>query len=216
MMNDQELRKVLEELKQDTSRKFTQSIDLIIALKELNLKKPEEQVEFFAQVHKTLGKKRKIAALVGPEMADEAKKVFDTVITSDQFEKLTKKEMKKVASEHAFFVGQANIMPKIAQTFGRVLGPRGKMPNPKAGCIVPPKAPLAPLYEKLQRTVRISAKKSPNIQVLVGTQAMEVDDLLDNIKFLFDQTIHHLPREKNNVKHAFIKLTMGKPIKIHG
>ncbi len=216
MMDDKQLRETIETLKNDTSRKFTQSFDLIVALKELNLKKPEEQVEFFAQVHKTLGKKRKVCGLVGGEMANEAKKVFDTVITLDEFDKLSKKEMKRISQQHDFFVGQANIMPKIAQAWGRVLGPHGKMPNPKAGCIVPPKAPLAPLYEKLQKTVKVSAKKSPNIQVLVGTQAMEVDDILDNVKTLFDQIIHHLPREKNNLKHAFLKLTMGKPIKIHG
>ncbi|MBR9692315.1 hypothetical protein GOV07_00095 [Candidatus Woesearchaeota archaeon] len=216
MMNDKELKETIEGLKKDDSRKFKQSFDLIVALKELNLKKPEEQVEFFVQVHKTIGKKRKMCALVGPEMKEDAEKVFDTVVTSDQFDKLGKKEIKRIAGEHEFFVGQANIMPKIAQSFGRVLGPRSQMPNPKAGCIVPPKAPLAPLYEKLQRTVKISAKKSPNIQVLAGTQEMDVADLLDNIKFLFDQIIHHLPREKNNMKHAYVKLSMGKPIKIHG
>ncbi len=214
MMDDKQLKEALEGLQKASQRKFKQSFDLIVALKELNLKKPEEQVEFFTQVHKTLGKKRKMCALVGPEMADDAKKVFDTVVTSDQFAKLDMKAMKKIASEHEFFVGQANIMPKIAASFGKVLGPRGKMPNPKAGCIVPPKAPLGPLYEKLQKTVKISAKKSPNIQVLAGNESMDMADVIDNIKTLYDQVVHHLPREKNNVKHVFVKLTMSKPVKI--
>ncbi len=215
MMNDEQLREALEGLKKASQRKFTQSFDLIIALKELDLKKPEEQVEFYAQVHKTLGKKRRVCALVGEEMADEARKVFDTVITIPEFDKLGKKEMKRVASRHDFFVGQANLMPKIAQHWGRVLGPRGKMPNPKAGCIVPPRAPLAPLYEKLQRTVKVSAKKSPNVQVLIGTEETDLADVIDNIKTIFDQVVHHLPREKNNVKHAYVKLTMSKPVRIH-
>lgn len=215
MMNDQELKTVLEGLQKDSERKFKQSFDLIIALKELNLKNPDEQVEFFTQVHKTLGRKRKVCALVGPEMEADAKEVFDTVIPISQWEKMGKKEMKKAAATHEFFIGQANIMPKIAQYWGRILGPRGKMPNPKAGCIVPPKAPLQPLYEKLQRTLKVSAKKSPNIQVLIGTQEMELADVIDNIKTVYDQTIHHLPREQNNIKHAFVKLTMSAPVKIN-
>lgn len=215
MMDDKKLTETLEGLKKDSQRKFKQSFDLIVALKELNLKNPEEQVEFFTQVHKTLGKKRKLAALVGPEMELEAKKIFDIVLTTEAFDKLSKKEMQRIAGDHEFFIGQANVMPKIAQSFGKVLGPRGKMPNPKAGCIVPPKAPLAPLYEKLQKTIKISAKKSPNIQVLIGTEEMETADIVDNIKTVFNQIVHHLPKEGNNVKHAFVKLTMSKPIRIH-
>jgi large subunit ribosomal protein L1 len=215
MMNEKELVAALEQAQKDSPRKFKQSWDLIVALKELNLKNPEEQVEFFVQVPKSLGKKRKMCALVGPEMADDAKKIFDTVITVLEFDALNKKQMKKIAAEHEFFIGQANIMPKIAQAWGRILGPRSKMPNPKSGAIVPPKAPLAPLYEKFQRTVRVSAKKSPSIQVLVGTEEMPVVDVAENIKVLLDQVIHHLPKERNNIKHAFIKLTMGKPVKIY-
>lgn len=214
MMNDKELKDTIETLKKD-SRKFVQSFDLIISLKDLNMKKPEEQVEFFVQVHKTIGKKRKFAALVGPEMEEEAKKYFDTVVSQLQFEKLSKKEIKKIANENTFFVGQANIMPKIAATWGRVLGPRGKMPNPKAGCIVPPKAPLGPLYERLQKTIKVSAKKSPNIQLLVGTQEITTEEISDNIKTIFNQVVHHLPKEQNNVKHAHLKTTMSKPIRIH-
>lgn len=212
-MDEKLITKSVEELKQ-AERKFTQSFDMIFALKGLNLKNPDDQVEFFLQVHKTLGKKRKVCALVGPELVDDARKIFDKTVTVDEFPKLGKKEIKKLADEHDFFIGQANIMPKIAQTFGRTLGPRGKMPNPKSGAVVPPKAPLADVYERFQRTVKISAKRSPSIQVMVGTQAMESADIIDNIKTVYDQVIHHLPQERNNIKHVFLKLTMGKPVKL--
>lgn len=212
-MDAKHITETLEALKKE-QRKFKQSCDLIVALKDLNLKNPDEQVEFYTQLPKGVGKKRKICALVAGEMAEEAKEVFDTVVTQDEFQKLEKKQIKKLADQNEFFVGQANIMPKIAATFGRFLGPRGKMPNPKAGGIVPPKAPLQPLYDKFQNTVKLSAKKSPNLQVLAGTQEMATKDLVDNIMYLYDQIIHHLPKEKNNVKHVYIKFTMSKPVKL--
>lgn len=211
-MNAKTIKKAVEELAKSSERKFNQSFDLLIALKELNLKKPEEQVEFFMQLPHSPGRKVKVCALVGPELVDDAKKVCDTVISLSEFDKYNKSKMKKIAGEHAFFIGQANIMPKIAASWGRVLGPRGRMPNPKAGCIVPPKADLAGLYKRLQTTIKIEAKKQPNIQVLVGKQDMDVEKVVENVRAVFDQVIHHLPRENNNIKHVALKLTMSKPV----
>lgn len=105
-------------------------------------------------------------------------------------------------------------MPQVATTFGRVLGARGKMPNPKAGLIVPPKTSLGPLYTKLQDTLKVSSKKTPVIQVVIGKQDMDDAKLADNAWFIYDQLVHKLPKEKNNIKDVSIKLTMGKPVKI--
>jgi len=210
-MDKKKVQETITELAKD-KRKFNQSYDLLIALKELNLKKTEEQVEFFMQLPNDPGRKRKVCALVGPEMVDDAKKVADLVVPLADFDKYDKKKMRTIAGQYDWFIGQANIMPKIAASWGRVLGPRGKMPNPKAGCIVPPKAPLAPLYERLQRTVKVSVKKQPNIQVMVGKQDMDAAKIQENIAAVHDQVVHHLPREHNNIKHVALKLTMTKPI----
>lgn len=213
-MDAKTIQKAVEDLAKGSERKFNQSFDLLIGLKELNLKKPEEQVEFFMQLPHAHGKKNKVCALVAPEMVDDAKKVCDTVISLSDFDKYNKQKMKKVAGEHAFFIGQANIMPKIAASWGRVLGPRGKMPNPKSGCIVPPKGDLEGLYKRLQKTIKIEAKKQPNIQVLVGKQNMDAAKVAENVRFVFDQVVHHLPRENNNIKHVALKLTMSKPVRL--
>lgn len=212
-MDEKTLKQAIAELNK-TERKFTQSYDLLYALKELNLKKPEEQVDFYMQLPNNVGKKKKVCALVGPELVDDAKKVCDTVIALDDFSSYDKKKMKKVASEHDWFIGQANIMPKIAASWGRVLGPRAKMPNPKAGCIIPPKTSLEPLYERLQSTVRVEVKKQPNIQVMVGTQKMDEEKVIENILAVHNQVVHHLPREENNLKNTMLKLTMSKPVKL--
>jgi large subunit ribosomal protein L1 len=53
------------------------------------------------------------------------------------------------------------------------------MPNPKAGCVVPPNANLAPLVEKLKKTVRIKLDASPIYQTFVGTEDLEDEKIAD-------------------------------------
>jgi large subunit ribosomal protein L1 len=215
MALDEQKLKVAVAALHEKKRKFSESYDLIVSLKDLNLKDPKEQIEFFAIVPHSLGKKRTVCCLVGPEMVDDAGKIADFTLEQSQFERMQKKDLRKIAAKYDYFVGQANIMPKIAGSFGRVLGPRGKMPNPKAGCIVPPKAPLQPLVERLQKTVKVNAKKSPNVQVLIATQDLKPEQVIENVKSLYDQLIHNLPKEENNVRHVYLKLTMSKPHRLN-
>lgn len=215
-MDKKGLEKAIQELKKNSKeRKFKQSYDLIVTLKDINLKNTEEQVDFFLTLSHGFGKKVKVAAFAGPELAERAKGVVDLVILQSDFDKYTdKKVLKKMAADYDFFIAQADIMPKVAQVFGRALGPRGKMPNPKLGSVVPGRAQLEPLYEKLQRTVRVSAKKQPMTQIKVGDENMPVEHVLENAMQVYNQLVHHLPKEKSNVRHVLIKLTMSKPVKI--
>ncbi len=216
-MDKTEVKKALEELKKSSKkRKFSQRIELIVNLKGLTLKKPEEQVDIYVPLHFSTGKPLKIAALVGPELKEEGEKVMETCILESDFEKYQKdkKLIKKLASEHAYFVAQANIMPKVAQTFGKVLGTRGKMPNPKAGCVVPPKAALKPLHDRLQKTIHLKAKTQPTIKVAVGIEGQNEDEVADNIMTAFNALVHKLPNEENNIKNVLVKYTMGTPVKI--
>jgi len=214
-MDKAKFKQAIEELNKDGSqRNFTESYDIIVTLKDINLKSPEEQVDFYLVLNHGIGKKKKVCGLVGPELSESAKAEFDKSFTQSEFEKLDKKEVKKLASEYDFFVAQANIMPKVAQTFGRILGPRNKMPNPKAGCVVPPKANLKVLAQRLASTVRLKAKTAPMIQAIVGSTAQDIDVVAENYATVFDQIVHHLPKEENNVKSVFIKRTMSKAVKV--
>lgn len=197
-------------------RNFKQTVELIINLKDLDLKKPEHQVDLFVSLHKSAGKEVKLCALIGPELQANAKDVCNKIILLDDFDKYAKdkKATKKLANEYDFFIAQANIMPKVATAFGRVLGPRGKMPNPKAGCVVPPNVNLKQLKEKLQHTLKVTAKTAPIIQCAVGKEDMPDQDIADNILTVYDQVIHHLPNEQYNIRSVLVKLTMGKPIKV--
>lgn len=213
-MDKNSVLKALESLG-ESKKGFTQSVDLIVNLKEINLKNPDEQVDFFYELPHGLGKKKKICGLVGPELAEDAKTSLDFSLTQIEFEKLDKKAVKKLAEQYDYFVAQANIMPKVAAVFGRILGPRNKMPNPKAGCVVPPKANLSSVHEKLVNTVRCKAKVNPVIQVAVGHESQNNEELAENIMAIYDAIVHHLPKELNNVGTIFIKKTMSKAVQVN-
>ena len=210
---------VLEALKQakeqGKKRKFTQGIDLIINLKDLDLKKPDQQIDFYAHISHDVGKKLKICAFVGPELKEEAIKNVDTVIAVEDFDKYKdKKVAKKLAADHDYFIAQANIMAKVAGTFGKILGTRGKMPNPKAGCVIPPKTNVAALNNNLQKTIRLKAKTLLALQCLIGNEKMDEEKVADNILSIHKQVVHALPNHENNLSKVMIKLSMGKIVEI--
>ncbi|MEM4637455.1 MAG: 50S ribosomal protein L1 [Candidatus Woesearchaeota archaeon] len=197
-------------------RNFVQGVDLVVNLQDLDFKKPEHQIDFYIALPHGTGKKKKIAAFVDVDMYDEAKAVCDTVIPLVQFEEYAKdkKKIKKLAKNNDYFIAQSTLMAKVAATFGRILGPRNKMPNPKAGCVVASKSNIKPLYERLQKTIRILARNKPLIQVQIGREDMTDEQLSENLFFVYDQIIHHLPKEKNNIKNVFVKTTMGRAVKV--
>ena len=201
--------------KHSQKRNFTQTYDLIVNLKDLDLKKPEQSVNLYVALHYPKGKKSKICALVGPELLPQAKETFDLAISVDDFPKYQEKKIaKKLARDYYFFIAQATIMPQVATAFGRVFGPKGKMPNPKAGAVVPPNANLKPLYEKFQKTVRLQTKNDPIIQTVVGNEQMKDEEVAYNVLTIHDSLIHNLPGGENNIKSVFLKLTMGKAVQI--
>ena len=214
-MQKQEIKRILEKVRKEApKKKFTQSIDYIVSFKDLDLKKTENQVEFFVVLNHGTGKESRICSLVGPELIENAKVSSDTAILVDDFDKVAKdkKLIKGLADKHAFFIAQAAIMPKVASAFGRVLGPKGKMPNPKAGCVVPQNINLRPVVEKLKKTVKVSIKKGPFFMARVGAESSNDEEIVDNVFTLYNAILHHLPKEKHNIKSQYLKTTMGKPV----
>lgn len=198
------------------SKKFAQSVDIIINLADIDIKKSDQHVDFFVTLPHSKGKENKVCGLVGPELHDESKEALDKTIESHDFVEFkdNPKKIKALAKDYTYFVAQANIMPQVATVFGKVLGPRGKMPNPKAGCVVPPKATLGPVKEKLAKTVRVSAKTSTSIKLQVGKETQDIKEISENILTIYNELLHHVPQGKHNVKDVLIKLTMGKPVKV--
>jgi large subunit ribosomal protein L1 len=216
-MDKDKLLSALKKVKEGSKkRNFKQRYECIINLKDLNLKKPEEQVDLFVLLPHMTGKKKKICAFVGAEMKQDAEKACDRTVLVDDFERLVKEKnfAKKLGAEYDYFIAQANLMPKVAQAFGKVLGPRGKMPNPKSGCVVPPKTNLVVLCEKLQKTVKASAKTQLSIKCPIGAESMSDSEIAENILALYNALVHKLPKEAANIKSTMVKLTMSKPVKV--
>jgi large subunit ribosomal protein L1 len=115
--------------------------------------------------------------------------------------------MRSFASSCYAFIAQPDMMPIIGRTWGIVLGPRGKMPQP-----VPDSADMNAVINRLKNTVRIRSKKNPTIQVPVGVEDMSPDDLADNVSFILDTVERQIPKEK--VQSAYLKTTMGSVIRL--
>lgn len=216
-MDKNQILKVLESIhKSSKKRKFKQTIDLIINLKELNLKKPEENINTFVVLPYDRGKESKIGAFVGEELVTKAEGVCDEIIHQKDFATIgqDKKKVKKLAKKIDFFIAQANLMPQIASSFGKTLGSLGKMPNPKAGCVVPPVADLKVLSDQLKKTVKVQTKNEAIIKVGIGLEDIGDDKLTENILTIYNLVLRSLPQEKQNIKNVIIKTTMGKPFVI--
>jgi large subunit ribosomal protein L1 len=212
-MDKKEILETIQEVRKDSKkRNFNQTFDLIMNFINLDLKNPDHNINMFLKLPFSKGKQNKVAIFVDKELVNKAKGVFDEVIIDRDFALYKdKKKIKSLARGIDFFVAQANIMPKIATTFGRVLGPVGKMPNPKAGCIVPPSIQdLKPIVEKLRNIVKLQTKNELGIKVSVGKEDAKDDEIAENILVIYNQILHTLPQEKQNIKSVLVKLTMGK------
>ena len=183
----------------------------------LDLKKPDHKVDSYVPLPHSLGKKIKLCALVDEQLNAQAKKLFDTVILKSEFDKWKKdpKAQKKLAETHDYFVAQAEVMVPVAATFGKILGARGKMPSPKAGCVIPGATNLEPIVTRLQNTIRLQTKNELSLKATIGTEKMDDSEIADNVLAAYNNVLPKLPQEKNNVRYVALKLTMSPLVKIN-
>ena len=202
----QDLQRALSELRKGKERKFDQSVDLIINLQKFDLKK--NAVNLFVSVpHKI--KEKKIAGFL------EVKNKNIETITKDEFKTYSdKKKLKKLVKKFDFFIAQASLMPKVATSFGRILGPAGKMPSPQLGIIfnVDDKT-IRELKEKINNSIKIKTNEA-SIKLSIGKQSMKDKELIENILTVYDAILKAMPKEKENIKNIEIKFTMTTPQKI--
>lgn len=202
----EELKKALEELRKTEKRKFVQTVDLVINLQKFDVKK--NSINIFAFVpHKI--KDKKICAFL------EVENKNIKTITKNDFRKYSdKKEFKKLIKNYDFFIAEANLMPAVATTFGRLLGPAGKMPSPHLGILTnTDEKTIKEVVQKVNTAVRLRTKE-PSIKVAIGNENMKDEEIIENILVVYNLLLKNLPREKENLKNIEIKFTMTKPQKI--
>jgi len=201
-----DLEKALSELRKGKERKFDQTLDLIINLQKFDVKK--NPINLFINVPYKV-KEKKIAAFL------EAKNDNVDTITEADFKKYSdKKELKKLVKKFDFFLAQAKLMPKVATTFGKVLGPAGKMPSPQLGLLMNVNdKEIIDLKDKVNNTLKIRVKEA-SIKLPLGKQSMKDQDLIENITTVYNSILKALPKQKENIKNIEIKFTMTKPQKI--
>ncbi len=204
----QEILEAVKKAKEDAKpRNFTQSIDVVINIKDLDVKKPENRIDEEVFLPQGRGKDVRIVFIADGELALQAKNAgADLVITKSDLEELGKdrKEAKRMANTYNFFVAQADMMPLVGRFLGPVLGPRKKMPKP-----VPASAKPDPIIDRLKNTVNIRIKNQPVIQALVGTQEMDDEHIAENIETILGILDRNLEKGRNQIKSMYVKTSMG-------
>lgn len=203
---------VKEAKEQAKPRNFTQSIDVIINLKDLDVRKPENRFSEEVALPNGRGKEIKIGVIADGELALAAKNAgVDVVISKEDLQEFGKdiKAAKKVVNSVDSFIAQADMMPLVGRFLGRILGPRNKMPKP-----VPASARIEPLLERTQATIKVGVKQQPSIQILVGTQDMDDEKLAENIEAVLAVLDRNLEKGRNQIKSMYIKTTMGSVVRV--
>ena len=207
MSLQKDLQKALIELRKNKKRKFNQTVDLIINLQKFDVKKTP--LNLFVSIPYKI-KDKKIGAFL------ESKNPNVETVSANEFKKYSDKiALKKLVKKFDFFIAQASLMPKVASTFGRVLGPVGKMPSPQMGIIMNADDKIIKdLKEKINNSIKLRAKES-SIKLAIGKENMKDEEIIENITTVYNALLKILPRDKENVKNIEVKFTMTKPQKIN-
>jgi large subunit ribosomal protein L1 len=203
---------VKEAKEKSGQKKFNQTVDLILNIVEIDMKSPEGKIQEVVELPHATGKPNKICVIASGELALKARRAnADSVIERADLEELAgkKKELRKLANDYDIFISEAPLMPLVGRILGPVLGPRGKMPVPVA-----PNADIASLTAKHRKTIVVRMRNQSTIQVSVGTENMNEDELFDNIQAVLRVLEGKLKRGFKNIKLAYIKTSMGTPVKI--
>jgi large subunit ribosomal protein L1 len=213
-MADPNITKVVESVlaaSKERGRKFTQTVDLAINLKNIDLSIPKNRIEDEVPLPHGRGKSIKVGVFASGDLAAKAKAVADVVIQPQEMGDLAtdKKKFKKLVNSIDYFLAEAPLMPTIGKSLGVVLGPRGKMPRP-----IPPTADPKPLVESLRKVVRLRSKDRKTFHTVVGSDDMSADKIADNIDVLVKRLESRLEQGRNNIQSIFVKTTMGAAAKV--
>ena len=201
--------KLISLVKKNCTSKFDESIDINFQIN-VKQKKGEVNLRSIVNLPGGTGKKIKVAVVCEDAKLDEAKKSTADIVGSDDL-------IEKISSGKINFdklISTPAMMIKLSK-LGKVLGPKGLMPNPKLGTVTD-ELKKAILDAKLGQ-VEMKNDKDGNIGLSLGKKSFSDDKIIKNFIAVFDV----LEREKGNqtikgdlIKSAFLTSTMGVSYKL--
>ncbi len=201
--------KLLSLIKKNCTTKFDESIDLSFQINNKQ-KKGEINIRTIVNLPGGTGKKVKVAVVCEDAKSGEAKNAGADIIGSDDF-------IEKIKSGEINFeklICTPSMMVKLSK-LGKVLGPKGLMPNPKLGSVTDDLKNA--IIDAKSGQAEIRNDKDGNIGVSIGKKSFNDEKLIKNYNAIIDT----LEKEKSNntlkgdlIKSAFITSTMGVSYKI--
>ena len=203
------LEKLLLVIKKNCTVKFDESVDLSLQINNKQ-KKSEINIRTVVNLPGGTGKKVKVAVVCEEAKTEEAKAAGADIVGGDDFiEKIKNGEI-----NFEKLICTPGMMVKLSK-LGKVLGPKGLMPNPKLGSVTPDVKKA--ITEAKSGQAEIRNDKDGNIGVSLGKKSFSDDKLIKN----FNAIIETLEKEKSNntvkgdlIKSAFITSTMGVSYKV--
>ena len=200
---------LIPELKKNCTTKFDESLDLSIQINNKQ-KKSEVNIRTVVNLPGGTGKKVKVAVVCEDNKAQEAKDAGADIVGSDEFvEKIKGGEL-----NFEKLICTPGMMVKLSK-LGKVLGPKGLMPNPKLGSVSDNIKEAVTNAKSGQ--VEIRNDKDGNIGVSIGKKSFSDDQLMKN----YNAILETLEKEKSNntlkgdlIKNIFATSTMGVSYKI--
>ena len=196
-------------VKELASAKFDESVELVVRLN-VDTKKADQQVRGAMVLPNGTGKTKKVLVIAKGEPARIAKEAgADFVGDADMLEKIEKEQW----FGFDVMIATPDMMPALGK-IGKLLGPKGLMPNPKTGTVTMDTKKAVEDVKKGR--VEYRADDNGNVQLLVGKVSFEESKLVENIDAVMSLLIKAKP---TGVKGAYIKniavsSTMGPGVKV--
>ncbi len=198
----------VKEIKKE-ERNFSQTVDLIINISNLDLKKPENRIRERVVLPNKIRDMKICFVLDALYTKGKNLGKHHKVLGKNDLE-MNKRYAKKIARDYDFFVIEAPIMPVAAKVLGKYVGPRNKSLIP----LPPNTKDLDSVISDLEKTVSLNIVKNTLVQIPIGKQDMEEKKIIENYKSVLDKVNEFLEPKKGQIKSVYLKLTMGKPIRI--
>jgi large subunit ribosomal protein L1 len=197
--------------KETSSTKFDATVEIHMRTA-LDPRQADQQIRDVVVLPYGLGKTVRVLVFAQGEGAAAAREAGADMVADDD------ESLKKIeggALDYDVAIATPDMMGRVGR-LGRVLGPRGLMPNPKAGTVVSPGDIGRAINEAKAGRVEFRLDKTANIHVAIGKVSFEADKLFGNFAALMDAIRKARP---TGAKGAFIKritvaTTMGPGIKV--